>query len=152
MGPFSWAFSSWFERSKRWYAIAATVIISGTVVSFLVGEYLLGIVLIIFAGVYLLYDINTHPVVNVIVNDEGISLSGVLYAYDRMQSFRIIRVDNTPMILRFTLKSKTVDRLDIFLDPTVNIEEVTTLIATHITQEAIEDMSAMGRLLLWLRL
>ncbi len=108
----------------------------------------MGIVLIIFAGVYLLYDINTHPVVNVIVNDEGISLSGVLYAYDRMQSFRIIRVDNTPMILRFTLKSKTVDRLDIFLDPTVNIEEVTTLIATHITQEAIEDMSAMGRLLL----
>ena len=116
--------------------------------SFLVGEYLLGIVLMIFAGVYLLYDINTHPVVNVVVDNDGISLSGVLYAYDRMQSFRIIRVDNTPMILRFTLKSRTVGRLDIFLDPTVNIEEVTTLIATHITQEAVEDMGAIGRLLL----
>ncbi len=120
--------------------------------SFLVGEYLLGIVLIIFAGVYLLYDINTHPIVNVLVNDDGISLSGVLYAYDRMESFRIIRVDNVPMILRFSLKSKTVGRLDIFLDPSINIEEVTTFIATHITQEAMEDMSPMGRLLLGLRL
>lgn len=116
--------------------------------SFLVGEYLLGIVLMIFAGVYLLYDINTHPVVNVVVDNDGISLSGVLYAYDRMESFRVIRVDNKPMILRFTLKSKTVGRLDIFLDPTLNTDEITTHIASHITQEEIQDMSAMGRLLL----
>jgi len=128
--------------------VAATIIITGTVVSFLVGEFLLGIVLMIFAGVYLLYDINTHPVVHVVVDNDGISLSGVLYAFDRMESFRIIRVDNKPMILRFTLKSKTVGRLDIFLDPTLNTEEITTHIATHITQEAVEDMSAMGRLLL----
>ena len=107
MGPFSWAFSSSFERGKQWYAIAATIIITGTIVSFLVGEYLLGIVLIIFAGVYLLYDINTHPVVHVLIDSSGVSLSGILYPYGRMEGFRIIRVDNTPMILRFKLKSKT---------------------------------------------
>lgn len=152
MGPFSWTFASWFERSKRWYAVAATVIITGTVVSFLVGEYLLGIVLMIFAGVYILYDINTHPLINVVINDDGVSLNGVLYAYDRMDSFRVIRVDNVPMILRFDLKSKTVGRLDIFLDPTLSTEEITRSIATHITQKEVQDMSAMGRLLLWLRL
>lgn len=66
---FSWSFESRFERSKKWYIIAATLIISGTLVSFLVGEYLLGIALIIFAGVYLLYDVNTHPLVHVTIDD-----------------------------------------------------------------------------------
>jgi uncharacterized membrane protein len=85
MGPFSWAFTSSFERGKKWYVIAITIILTGTIVSFLVGEFLLGIVLIIFAGVYLLYDINTHPIVHVLVDNNGISLSGSLFPYGRME-------------------------------------------------------------------
>lgn len=120
--------------------------------SFLVGEYLLGIVLMLFAGVYILYDVNTHPVVQVLVDTNGITLSGVLYAYDRMSWFWVIRVDNTPMILRFTLKSKTVGRLDIFLDPALNVDEITTYIETYLPKKEVEDMTPMGRLLLGLRL
>jgi uncharacterized membrane protein len=70
MDDFSWIFSSHFERTKHWYIVAITCMITAVVVSFLVGEFLLGIVLIVFAGVYLLYDINAHPEVRVRINAE----------------------------------------------------------------------------------
>ena len=52
------------------------------------------------------------------------------------------------MILRFKLKSKTLRSVDIFTDPTLNLEEITTYIASYIPKEDDEDMSALGRLLL----
>ena len=70
MDEFSWIFSSHFERAKHWYVVAVTCIVTAVVVSFLVGEFLLGIVLIVFAGVYLLYDVNTHPDVRVKINTQ----------------------------------------------------------------------------------
>lgn len=74
MEKFSWAFENKLERGKNWYAIAATVVITVVIVSFLLSAYLLGIVVIIFTGVYLLYEVNSHPITHVSIGTEGVTL------------------------------------------------------------------------------
>ena len=70
MESFSWAFESRIEKGKKWYTIAAAVAITATIVSFLLSAYLLGIVVIIFTGVYLLYEVNGRLLVHVHVDKE----------------------------------------------------------------------------------
>lgn len=74
MEAFSWAFENRLERGKNWYAIATTLVITIVIVSFLLSAYLLGIVFILFTGVYLLYEINSHPITHVSISTEGIKL------------------------------------------------------------------------------
>ena len=152
MENFAWTFQSRFEKSKHWYIVAATLIITGIIVSFLVGEFLLGIVLIIFAGVYLLYDINTHPEVRVQINSDGIMLNEEKFNYTRILSFGIVRVDNIPMILRLKTNSKTVGEIDLFIDPAINLESLRIALQEKITEDAESDVTAIERLLLGLRL
>ena len=149
---FSWQFESRFERGKQWYVIAATLVITAVIVSFLIGSYLFGIVMIVFTGVYLLYDVNTHPHVRVDVHSDGIELNGDVYAYGRMRSFVIVRVDNKPLILRLKLTSQAMPSIDRFLDPSIDTSALRNYIGTYITEEPETEMTAMERLLLGLRL
>ena len=149
---FSWQFESRFERGKQWYIIAATLVITAVIVSFLIGSYLFGIVMIVFTGVYLLYDVNTHPHVRVDVHSDGIELNGDVYAYGRMRSFVIVRVDNKPLILRLKLTSQAMPSIDLFLDPSIDTSALRSYIGTYITEEPETEMTAMERLLLGLRL
>lgn len=152
MENFAWTFQSRFEKSKHWYVVAATLIITGIIVSFLVGEYLLGIVLIVFTGVYLLYDINTHPEVRVQINSDGIILNQEKFDYTRIRSFGIIRVDSIPMILRFKTNNKTIREIDLFIDPAINLESLRNSLQEKIPEDAETDVTAIERLLLGLRL
>lgn len=120
--------------------------------SFLVGEFLLGIVLIIFAGVYLLYDINTHPEVRVNITESGIQLNESMYDYTRIPSFCVVRVDGKPFILRLKTNIKTVWNIDLFIDPSLNLSDIRNYLQTHITEESETDLGAIDRVLLGLRL
>jgi uncharacterized membrane protein len=55
---FTWAFETKFHRGKQWYMIAIALVLTLVVMSFFLGAYALGIVGILFVGVYLLYEIN----------------------------------------------------------------------------------------------
>lgn len=149
---FSWQFDSRFERGKQWYVIAATLVITAVIVSFLIGSYLFGIVMIVFTGVYLLYDVNTHPHVRVDVHSDGIELNGDVYAYSRMTSFVIVRVDNKPLILRIKLMSKTMPSIDLFLDPSIELGALRNYIGSYVKEDPETELTAMERLLLGLRL
>ena len=145
---FSWQFESRFERGKQWYAIAATLVITSVIVCFLIGSYLFGIVVIVFTGVYLLYDVNTHPHVRVDVHSDGIELNGDVYAYSRMQSFVIVRVDNKPLLLRLKLTSQTMPSIDLFLDPSIDLAALRIYLGTYITEEPETELTAIERILL----
>lgn len=152
MEAFSWAFESRFERGRKWYAIAATIAITVTIVSFLLSAYLLGIVVILFTGVYLLYDVNSHPLVHVSVTTEGIALEGDLFAYSQIQTFGIIRINNQPLLLRLRTNSRTVGTVDIFLDPSINIEALREFLLRALPEDPNASLSAVEHLLLGLRL
>lgn len=87
---------------------------------FLVGAFLLGIVLIVFAGVYLLYDVNIHPEVYVNIDTSGVKinvkpmtiLGSVVY---------IVKIDNKPMMMRFKTTIKTVGDVNIYIKPCYKI-------------------------------
>lgn len=149
---FSWVFASRFERTKHWYVVAATIIITGIVVSFLVWEFLLGIVLIVFAGVYLLYDINSHPEVRVNVTTSWVSINQANYDYTRIPSFCIVRIDGKPMMLRLKTTIKTVGNIDIFLTPEIDLTALRTYLQSHIIEDGETDLGAIDRILLGLRL
>lgn len=89
---YSWAFETKFHRGKRWYMIAITLILALIVMSFLLGAYPLGILGILFVGVYLLYEINMPDMTRVDVNASGISINGEIYSYPRIREFGIIRI------------------------------------------------------------
>ncbi len=149
---FSWQFESRFERGKQWYIIAATLVITAVIVSFLIGSYLFGIVMIVFTGVYLLYDVNTHPHVRVNVHADGIELNGDVYAYSRMRSFVIVRVDNKPLILRIKLVSQTMPSIDLFLDPNIELSALRAYIGGYVVEEPETQLTPIERLLMGLRL
>jgi signal transduction histidine kinase len=152
MEAFSWAFESRLERSKRWYAIAATIAITVTIVSFLLSAYLLGIVVILFTGVYLLYEINSHPLVHVSVTTAGISIENDLFPYSQIQSFGIIHLDNKPLLLRLRTLSRALGTIDLFLDPALNIEALRAFLINAVAEDPNAELSLIDHLLLGLRL
>lgn len=152
MEAFSWAFESRLERGRKWYAIAATLAITITIVSFLLSAYLLGIVVILFTGVYLLYDVNSHPIVHVSVGTTGISLEGDLFPYSQIQSFGIIRVNNQPFLLRLRTNSRTVGTLDLFLDPSIDTEGLRNFLLNAIPEDSNAQLSMIEHILMSLRL
>ena len=72
--------------------IAITLILTLIVMSFILGAYALGIVGILFVGVYLLYEINTPDMTHVDINISGVSINNQLYNYINIQEFGIIRI------------------------------------------------------------
>jgi hypothetical protein len=152
MEAFTWAFESRLERGRKWYAIAATLAITITIVSFLLSAYLLGIVVILFTGVYLLYDVNSHPIVHVSVGTTGISLEGDLFPYSQIQSFGIIRMNNQPFLLRLRTNSRTLGMLDVFLDPTLDIESLRNFLLNAIPEDPNAELSMIDHILMSLRL
>jgi hypothetical protein len=152
MELFSWAFESRIEKWKKWYAIAATLAITVTIVSFLLSAYLLGIVIIIFTGVYLLYEVNSNPLVHVSITTEGISLEGNLFPYNQIQSFGIIRLDGRPFLIRINTMSRSVGTVDIFLDPAIDVEALHTFLVSKIEEDSNAELSLIDHILLWLRL
>lgn len=72
--------------------IAITLILTLIIMSFLLGAYPLGIVAILFAGVYLLYDINAPELTHVAIDMSGVFINNELYSYPKIREFGIIRI------------------------------------------------------------
>lgn len=89
---YSWAFETHFHRGKQWYMIAITLVLTLIVMSFLLGAYPLGILGILFVGVYLLYEINTPDMTRVDLSISGLSINNELYSYIKIREFGIIRI------------------------------------------------------------
>lgn len=89
---YAWAFETRFQRGKQWYMIAITLILTLIIMSFLLGAYALGILGILFVGVYLLYEINTPDMTQIAITTTGVIINNEVYAYNKIQEFGIIRI------------------------------------------------------------
>jgi hypothetical protein len=149
---YSWAFETRFHRGKQWYMIAVTLILTLILMSFLLGAYPLGIVGILFVGVYLLYDINTPDMTRVDITTSGILINNELYSYPKIREFGIIRITEGPTILRIVVKNHMINNLDVFMDPKMDIEEIRLFLSTAIPENPQIRFSVIERILLGLRL
>lgn len=120
--------------------------------SFLLGAYPLGIVGILFVGVYILYDINTDDITHVTIDESGVALNNDLYGFGNIREFGIIRINQWPTILRLIIKKQMVNSLDLFIDPEIDTETLRTYLTQYIPDNAQIRFSVIDRILLGLRL
>jgi len=132
--------------------IAVTLILTLIVMSFLLWAYALGIVGILFVGVYLLYEINTPDMTRVDINISGVSINGQLYNYTNIHEFGIIRITEGPTILRLVTKSHIINSVDVFMDPSIDTETVRLYLTQYIPDNAQIRFSIIDRVLLGLRI
>lgn len=132
--------------------IAITIILTLIIVSFLLGAYPLGIVGILFVGVYLLYDINTPDMTRIDINASGVSVNDEIYSYPKIREFGIIRINEWPTILRIMVKNHMINSLDVFIDPQLDIEEIRLFLSAFIPENPQIRFSVVERILLGLRL
>jgi len=149
---YSWAFETHFHRGKQWYMIAITLVLALIVMSFLLGAYPLGILGILFVGVYLLYEINTPDMTRVDLNTSGLSINDELYSFIKIREFGIIRITEWPTILRIVVKNTMINNLDVFIDPQIESEEIRLFLSNYIPENPQIRFSVIDRVLLGLRL
>lgn len=120
--------------------------------SFLLGAYPLGILGILFVGVYLLYEINTPDMTRVDLSISGLSINNELYSYIKIREFGIIRITEWPTILRIVVKNTMINNLDVFIDPQIDSEEIRLFLSNYIPENPQIRFSIIERVLLGLRL
>lgn len=72
--------------------IAITLALTVIIVSFLFGAYPLGIIAILFVGVYLLYEFSVPSMTQILIDDIGIAIDQDIYSYPKIYEFGIIRI------------------------------------------------------------
>lgn len=132
--------------------IAITAALTFIVMSFLLGAYPLGIIGILFVGVYLLYDINAPDITRVDISSNGIAINDDLYSYPKIQEFGIIQITEGPTILRIIIKSHLINSLDIFIDPQIDKENIRLFLSEYMPENPQIRFSVVDRILLGLRL
>ena len=80
-----------YHKSKRWYVIAAIIVLIVAIVSLITGNWTMSLATITFAGVYL-YLHKHHPpkIIKIKVTDMGIKVGKVFIPYSHMKAFWII--------------------------------------------------------------
>jgi len=132
--------------------IAITLILTLIIMSFLLGAYPLGIVAILFVGVYLLYDINAPEMTHITIDISGAYINNELYSYAKIREFGIIRITEGPIILRLVVRNRLINDLDVFIDPALDAEEIRLYLSQYIPENPQIHFSVVERVLLGLKL
>ena len=109
----SWTFPSKYPKGQTWYVIAGAIMLGLTFFSFIVGWYMMGVVIIIFCGVYMLFEINAADEVSVTMTPEGVQVGNEFFEIAKIRQFGIIYVYGKPTVLRLVLAKKVSPVLDL---------------------------------------
>lgn len=120
----SWTFHSKAQKTRNWYVVAGIITVSLTLWAFLVSQFALGILAILFAGVFLLYDINTNDESTCTIDDRGVEVDGKLYDMAKIARFGVLYSHNEPFALRIITATRISQTIDIFLHPDLSIPDL----------------------------
>ena len=101
--------------------------------------YVMSIVIVLFVGVYMLYENNSPDVVSVTIDQTGIRMDQFLYEYAKVASFRIMYVQQTPFLLRIHLREAVAmsSKLDIKLTNTIDSNELRQFLLGYLPEHEI---------------
>jgi hypothetical protein len=77
------------------------------------GVYALAIVAFLFAGVYIFIENNHTNIVQVEIEERGISVDGQFYEYSKILAYSILFHEKTPVYLRIMIDRKYMSTIDI---------------------------------------
>jgi type IV secretory pathway VirB3-like protein len=149
---FSWDFSARKDHPVSWYIIGIIVVLSLVLYGIVEGLYLLSIVAFLFAGVYILMENNSHPVVHVSIDESGVQVGGSFYEMKGIETFSIIRSGNIPLYLRIRPRKKLSPVVDIPLTQDVNPNTLREWLSGYVTEDKDATLSNSDVLIYAMRL
>ncbi|MBC7503611.1 hypothetical protein H7169_01450 [Candidatus Gracilibacteria bacterium] len=138
---FSWSFASRRDHSASWYLTAIVVVLMLVVYGIVEGLYLMSIVSFLFAGVYLLMENNSTPIMQVDVTDRGIQVGGSFYDYTQFSRFAMISIADVPTFIRLYPIRKLAPLIDIPLSYDIDPVSLRTYLSSLIEEERNNTIS-----------
>ena len=132
---FSWSFASRHDHSASWYLVAIIVVLMLVVYGIVEGLYLMSVVSFLFAGVYLLMENNSTPVLHVDVTEQGIQVGGSFYDYSQFSRFAMVSISGVPTFVRLYPVRKLSPLIDIPLSPEVSPTDLRSYLASVMEEE-----------------
>jgi hypothetical protein len=132
---FSWTFSSRKEHGLMWYVVGLILVLVLVVYGIVEKLYLMSIVSLLFAGVYILIENNSAPITRVDIDDQAIRVGGSVYEFSALTHFSLISVGDVPTYLRLTPRKKLSTIIDIPLTSDVNPTELRNYLSEHIEHD-----------------
>jgi hypothetical protein len=126
------------EKKSDWFWVLWILVIAGSLTSIFLGNYLLGI-LILLGGAAMALIANREPnVVPFAVTTRGIRIDDMLYPYSTLDSFYI--EDEVGPYAQLLVKSqKTLAPLLVIPIPDDYIDEIESILETRLAQEHLEE-------------
>ncbi|MCK9272168.1 hypothetical protein M0P65_01345 [Candidatus Gracilibacteria bacterium] len=149
---FSWEFNSKKEKSSSWYTVAIIIAISLIIWGYIVGLYVMSIVIFMFIGVYILIENNTPDLIDIEINESGIKVGDTFYDYPKIEKFSIIYNKNTPVYLRLRLRVRGFKLLDLPITSDVNAAGVRAFLSDYVEEDEKGEIGAIDRILNYLKL
>ena len=131
--------------------VASALMLGLTFFSFIIGWYMMGVVIILFSGVYMLYEINSKQDVHVQISEEGIQVDRQLYEMAKVREFGVIYIRNQPEILRVVLTKKLSPHVDLFLPVGLDVLELRNFLAQFAFENENLELGTIEHLLLLFR-
>lgn len=111
------------------------------------GMYLMSIVAFLFAGVYVLMENNTTPMVTVMVNDRIIQLGSAIYDLDKITRFTILSRDGVPSIFRIWIKKSITPMIDITLNDQVDAYALKYFLSQYVEYDSEAEFTKSDRVI-----
>lgn len=86
----SWTFSNQKNRSASWYIAVTIIMLTLLVYGIITQLYLLSIVVVLFAGIYIYIENNSSENSTVIIDDKKIRIDSSEYFWENFSSFAIM--------------------------------------------------------------
>ncbi len=149
---FFWSFSSKKERTPKWYIFALIVILFLIIYGIIEGLYLMSIASFLFAGVYILMENNSNPVIEVKIDDHAIRANTSVFEFSQIQKFAILSHENVPIMLRIFLKKSFSPVVDIPFTTEVDAYEVKDFLAQYLELDDTAEFTKSDHLINIMRL
>ena len=87
-----WEFDEYprHERSKKWYVIAALIGAALVIYSLYTNNFIFGVIIILIALIYFLYDLHEPPTVECSITSSGIQVGNKMFKHRDLHHFWIV--------------------------------------------------------------
>lgn len=144
---FFWSFSSKKERTPKWYIFALIVVLFLIIYGITEGMYLMSIASFLFAGVYVLLENNSNPIIEVKIDDHAIRVNTDVFEFSQIQKFAILSHENVPVLLRIFLKKSFSPVVDIPFTTEVDAYAIKDFLTQYIEIDDTAELSKSDHLI-----
>lgn len=149
---YHWQFASRNERPQSWYIVALIVVVFLVIYGIVQWLYMMSIVAFLFAGVYIMKENNSAPLIDVDITDIGIRVQDTFYEYSQISSFAILYDQQVAKMLRFSVKKWIATLIDIPLTQEVNPAELRSILLENIPENPDAEFTRSDRMIQAMRL